>query len=86
MVIRVSRSGNVGNSAPCIHCLRNMTYLPHKKGYHINTVYYSDSYGNIQSQRLDELIASEFQHMTSFHRNNKIDVRKILKWRKKYLS
>lgn len=90
IVIRVSKIGIIGNSMPCIHCLRTMTHLPHKMGYHINRIYYSNSNGEIVSCKLDDLIAINEQHITSYHRHqektNKLNINRIFRWREKYLN
>lgn len=87
MVIRVSKTGLLGNSAPCIHCLRSITHLPHKMGYHINRIYYTNPDGKIESYKLDDLIAID-PHLTSFHRRNKKNnnIKNIFKWRESYLE
>jgi hypothetical protein len=86
LVVRISKSGNLGNSAPCIHCLRTMTHLPHKMGYHINKVYYSNPEGQIVHYKLDDLIAIDEMHVTSYHRSNGFNIKNYLKWRAKYLT
>ena len=40
LVLRVSRTGTIGNSTPCIHCLRSMTHLPPRMGYYIDKIYH----------------------------------------------
>lgn len=89
LVIRVSRLGTIGNSAPCIHCLRSMTHLPPRMGYYIDKVYFSNANGEIVSYKLDNLIEIDEQHVTSFHRNKKNSnnsVNRIMEWRRRYLE
>ena len=89
LVVRVSRTGIIGNSAPCIHCLRTMTHLPPRMGYYIDKIYFSNAAGEIVSYKLDSLIEIDEQHVTSFHRNKENGtngVCRIMEWRKRYLE
>lgn len=89
LVVRVSRTGTIGNSAPCIHCLRSMTHLPPRMGYYIDKIHYSNQAGKIVSYKLDDLIEIDKQHITSFHRNKKDSANKInriMEWRERYLE
>ena len=53
IVIRTSKTGKLGSSAPCLHCLE---YLQNLHGIRIKNVYYSDADGEIVCCRLKDLV------------------------------
>lgn len=52
LVIRASRTGKLGMSRPCDHCVRIMNELARQKGYYISNVYYSTNDGTIIKEKL----------------------------------
>ena len=89
LVVRVSKTGTIGNSAPCIHCLRAMTHLPPRMGYYIDKIYFTNADGDIVFHRLGDLIEIDKQHITSFHRRQQGDangISRIMEWRRRYIE
>jgi cytidine deaminase len=68
LVIRASKTGCLGMSRPCYHCLLLMTALPPKKGYQIHRIYYSDETGNIVEATLESLLREQTQHISKYYR------------------
>jgi cytidine deaminase len=60
IVIRVSKTGVIGQSKPCYHCLQ---YLNNKFKYKIKYIYYSVKGGFIKI-KFDELLGSPNQHIS----------------------
>ena len=47
MVIRASKTGVLGMSKPCEHCIKMMLIKGLEKGYYISKIYYSDINGDL---------------------------------------
>jgi cytidine deaminase len=62
-VLKTTLTGVIGNSKPCSHCLGVMLTLPQKKGYKISNIYYTNTEGNIEKKKLNELLNEEL-HIT----------------------
>lgn len=73
LVIRLSSKNKLQSSKPCINCIQMMKTLPSKKGYKINSIYYSDENGNIVKTNLKNLDLEE-KHYSKFFR------RKLYSW------
>jgi hypothetical protein len=84
LVIKVKRDGTLSNSLPCVHCLRTIADMPVVKGYKINKVYYSNDNGDIECQKLHDLINSNNLHVSSYYRNTKYNMNKWYQWRFRY--
>ena len=69
LVIKTSKSGRIGNSKPCYHCLMDLKRLSPERGYRINNVYYSNSDGIIVKKKLSHLILEGNFHFSSYYRN-----------------
>lgn len=59
-VVRVSKSGNIAESKPCMHCIKTMI----KSELNIKNVYYSNSNGEIVKTTLYELYMMDSQYIT----------------------
>jgi hypothetical protein len=70
IVIRTSKTGLLGMSKPCSHCLLLMQTLPNKKGYIIKNIYYSNANGDIIKTSIDKLLLEDL-HISSYYRNHK---------------
>jgi len=68
LVIKVSYTGKVGNSKPCIKFIEKMYCLPIDKGYSIKNVYYSDDKGNIIKNKIQNLIEDENKHLSRYYK------------------
>ena len=55
IVIRVSRTGKLGESRPCFHCLEKLE----KSDVNIQNVYYSTKEGVIEKEKLKSMKDSE---------------------------
>ena len=56
LVIRLSKTGKIGSSRPCFHCISSMMNTPIAK---IQYVYYSTNDGKIVREKLDTMLESE---------------------------
>lgn len=68
LVIKVSYTGKVGNSKPCIKCVEKMYCLPIDKGYSIKNVYYSDENGQIIKNKIQTLINDDEKHLSRYYK------------------
>ena len=67
LVLRVSATGVLGMSRPCLHCVRSLDSLPQKLGYIVTDVYYSDDHGDIVKTNMSCLLEGP-QHVSRGHR------------------
>lgn len=67
MVIRSSKTGVLGMSKPCEHCINTMRIKALDKGYYISKIYYSDIKGNIIKTSIWNLLEEE-KYTSSFYR------------------
>jgi hypothetical protein len=86
LVLKVNKTGTIGNSSPCVHCLKTIATKPLEKGYRIDKIYYSTESGTIECKKLTELLGSEELHISAYYRNHNYDMKKWLKWRNQYLG
>lgn len=56
VVIRVSRTGTMGTSRPCFHCIRSMMKHPRIR---VRNVYYSTNTGAIVREKLSEMLETK---------------------------
>ena len=85
IVIRTTKTGVLGNSAPCVHCLKYMKEDAEARGYKINKIYYSNSDGKIECHNLNDLITSDILHISAYYKINNYNMTKWFKWRSKYI-
>jgi len=81
VVIRTTKTGILGNSAPCVHCLKYMKDNAESRGYRIIKVYFSNADGMIECHNLTSLIASNNLFISSYYKMNNYNMNKWLKWR-----
>jgi deoxycytidylate deaminase len=67
VVIRLTRSGVIGYSRPCMNCLLRLT----KSGISINNVYYSDGEGSIICERFNNMFNSQLTALSAGDRRKK---------------
>lgn len=65
LVIRISRSGILGNSRPCRNCIRRLS----KIGYKIKHVYYTTNDGSIVREKFDQMLGSPLTRLSSGDRD-----------------
>ena len=70
LVIRLSKTNKIQSSKPCINCIQVMDFLPEKKGYKLQNIYYSESSGNIIKTTLNNLKMEE-PHYSKYSKYNK---------------
>lgn len=56
VVIRVSRTGTIGTSRPCFHCIQTMMKHPRIR---VRNVYYSTNTGTIVREKLSEMLVTK---------------------------
>lgn len=71
LILKVSNTGLISNSKPCLKCIEAMTMLPITKGYMIRNVFYSDNNGNIIKNTLYNLVNDENKHLSRYYKKNK---------------
>jgi hypothetical protein len=75
LIIRLSKTGVLNNSKPCMNCLKHLQNLP-RYGYRVKYVYYSDENGDIVKEKLDDLICKStyvsFRFLKKSIKNNDI--------------
>ena len=76
LVIRANKSGSIGTSKPCYHCILAMNISLPKKGYVVNDVYYSDRDGNIVATRLASLLQEENPHLSTYYKQRNFNCSK----------
>jgi len=71
LVIRVSKTGKLGCSKPCEHCLLEMAGRLPDKGYRVGKVFYTDREGAIAAGTVAGLWEdSAGRHVTKFYKKN----------------
>jgi hypothetical protein len=70
LVIRLSTKNKIQSSKPCNNCIEIMKIIPHKMGYKLNHIYYSDENGSIIKTNLKTL-DSEEKHYSKYYRRKK---------------
>ena len=66
LVVKLSKTGLLSNASPCYHCLKQ---LSEARYVNIKNIYYSDSTGKIICQKLDVLVNSPNQFISSGYRH-----------------
>ena len=66
LVIRTSRSGLLGPSRPCLHCVVTMCRTLPERGYSLNRVHYSDEKRGINTIKLRDLAQTSL-HVSKYH-------------------
>lgn len=75
LVIRVSKTGQLGNSKPCIHCILTLAKNLPEKGYSLRKVYYTNEYGNIVSSQFNDLLNETNPHISRFYMDKKFKLK-----------
>ena len=70
LVIRLSKTNKIQSSKPCMNCIQVMDFLPEKKGYKLQNIYYSESSGSITKTTLNNLKMEE-PHYSKYSKYNK---------------
>jgi len=75
LVIRFLKSGQLASSKPCFNCIQNMVYIPKKRGYKIEDIYYSENNETIIKTNINKLLNELNPHVSSYYRNNRSQYR-----------
>ena len=68
LVIRMSKTNVLQSSKPCANCIEKLKYIPDKKGYYLQDIYYSSS-DQIIHTKLHILDIDEKKHYSRYARN-----------------
>lgn len=68
LVIRVSKTGVMGNSKPCAHCIHLLAHQLPSKGYMLSRVFFSNDKGVIESHKFNDLYYEEDQHISRYYK------------------
>jgi len=68
-VIKTTRTGKLGNSKPCVHCIQQMINEAPKKGYKIEWIYYSKNDGSIEKCKLNKFMETQILFVSSFYKH-----------------
>ena len=80
MIVKSSKSGShVGNSHPCIGCVKDLNSLPARYGYKIRKVHFTNNDGTITSMSLASLNQSKNHFKSKFYRLNENSAKGLLK-------
>lgn len=71
VVIRVSKTGKLGSSRPCFHCLSSLEMACQKYNFMIGNVFYSTTDGNIIKEHFADMRNSEKTYVSSGNRKKK---------------
>jgi hypothetical protein len=74
LVIRANKSGSLGNSKPCVHCIICLYKQLPLKGYILDTIYYSNSDGILKESNLASLTKEEL-HMTRYYKERNMSIK-----------
>ena len=80
LVIKISNTGLISMSKPCKHCIDNMQILANRKGYHIESVYFSNNLREIEEWAYIDLENDTCKHVTEYYKS---DEEKYKRFRKK---
>jgi len=69
VVIKISNTGLISMSKPCKHCIENMQILANRKGYYIDSVYFSNNSREMEKWTYSKLENEECKHVTEFYKN-----------------
>lgn len=69
LVIRITKSGILGNSRPCKYCLNHLKNV-YQLGITIKNIYYSNEYGSINREGFIQMFTNDKQHISSGYRRN----------------
>ena len=69
LVIRLSKTGQLGSSRPCKNCLMRYINVSRKFKVKIKNIYYSTSDGTIQKENFITMLDSELTHVSSGYRH-----------------
>lgn len=82
LVVRVSKTGLMGNSKPCHHCLMLLSQQLPQRGYYISHVYFSNEQGDIQCMKLSTLLYHDEHHFSRFQKEQQAQLEEMERQRK----
>ena len=75
LVIRTSKTGLIGNSSPCVHCLLLLQQKLPQKGYILQDIYYSNAAGCIIRSDLESLLTREDLYYSRFYKKREFKLK-----------
>lgn len=66
LVIRANIGGTVGNSKPCERCIKSLEIKLPKKGYLLDTLYYTDRGGTLVKKKFSRVLEEESHHVSKY--------------------
>jgi hypothetical protein len=69
LVIKVSKTGVLGSSKPCLDCLNKLNTYVVNRGYSLIKVHFSTQGGDIKSKKFIELLNEDNPHISKFFKN-----------------
>jgi hypothetical protein len=66
LVIRANAGGTVGNSRPCDRCIKALEIKLPKKGYILDTLYYTDKGGLLVKKKFARVVTEEDHHVSKY--------------------
>jgi cytidine deaminase len=69
LVVRFSKGGKLGESRPCLNCLKKLEYTAEKHGINICSVHYSTCKGLIESETLRDMRLSSKTYISGGFRS-----------------
>jgi hypothetical protein len=66
LVIRANAGGTVGNSRPCDRCIKALEIKLPKKGYTLDTLYYTDKGGILIKKKFAHVVLEEDHHVSKY--------------------
>jgi cytidine deaminase len=78
LVIKVSKTGVLGSSKPCLNCLQKLNTIVITRGYHLVKIHFSTQGGEIKSKKFIELLYEDDPHISKFYKKSYNIERKCL--------
>ena len=68
-VIKTSKTGKLGNSKPCFHCISKLLEDAPKKGYRVEWIFYSKESGEIEKCKLNRFLETQGIFLSSYYKS-----------------
>lgn len=67
-VIKTTKTGKLGNSKPCFHCISTLIAEAPKKGYRIEWIFYSKETGEMEKCKLSKFLETHGIFLSSYYK------------------
>jgi len=68
-IIKISKTGKLGDSQPCFHCISNLMKEAPKKGYRVEWIFFSKQSGQFEKCRLNKFLNTYTLFLSSFYKH-----------------